>query len=188
MSTLDQDHDLSILLTRAADGDRAAFARFYDLTNSRIYGLALRVLHDRSHAEEVVQEAYLQYWQLAHEYDTNRGSVISWMMTIAHRRAVDRIRAEELGRRRGEQYVAANAPIAEPPTLDLVLQNEESMTLRDCLGRLTDLQRSSIELSYFSGMSYPEVAAHTATPLPTIKSRIRDGLRRLRHCVRSDGR
>lgn len=185
MSTGDEDHDLSGLLARAADGDRAAFTRFYDLTSSRIYGLALRVVRDRTHAEEVVQEAYLQYWQHAHEYNTSRGSVISWMMTIVHRRAVDRIRSEELSRRRSEQYVASNMAVPEPTTLDLVVQNEESMTLRECLGRLTDLQRSSIELSYFNGMTYPEVAAHTATPLPTIKSRMRDGLRRLRQCVRS---
>lgn len=185
MTTGDQDHDLSALLTRAAAGDRAAFTRFYDLTSSRIYGLALRVLRDRTHAEEVVQEAYLQYWQRAGEYHPDRGSVISWMMTIVHRRAVDRIRSEELSRRRTEQYTAQNGTVSEPSTLDLVLQHEESITLRDCLGRLTDLQRNSIELSYFSGMTYPEVAAHTATPLPTTKSRIRDGLRRLRQCVRS---
>jgi len=179
------DTDLSQLLTQSSHGDRDAFARLYDLTSSRIYGLALRVLRDRHHAEEVVQESYMQYWQKAHEYDVSRGSVTTWMMTIAHRRAVDRVRSEELQRRRGAQYLAANGPVPAAPVSDAVLAQEESSTLRQCLGRLTDLQRDSIELSYFGGLSYPEVAAHTATPLPTTKSRIRDGLRRLRLCMGS---
>jgi RNA polymerase sigma-70 factor (ECF subfamily) len=177
------DVDLSQLLTQASQGDRDAFARLYDRTSSRIYGLALRILRDRNHAEEVVQEAYMQYWQRAHEYDVSRGSVTTWMMTIAHRRAVDRVRTEELQRRRSAQYLAENGSVPTAPVTDAVLAHEESVTLRHCLGRLTDLQRDSIELSYFGGLSYPEVAAHTATPLPTIKSRIRDGLRRLRLCM-----
>ncbi|WP_018180541.1 ECF RNA polymerase sigma factor SigK [Jongsikchunia kroppenstedtii] len=179
------DVDLSHLLTQASNGDREAFARLYDRTSSRIYGLALRILRDRNHAEEVVQESYMQYWQRAHEYDVSRGSVTTWMMTIAHRRAVDRVRTEELQRSRSAQYIAENGTVPAAPVTDAVLAQEESDTLRQCLGRLTDLQRNSIELSYFGGLSYPEVAEHTATPLPTIKSRIRDGLRRLRLCMGS---
>ncbi|MCF8609617.1 sigma-70 family RNA polymerase sigma factor [Gordonia sp. HY285] len=178
--------ELSRLLAASADGDHSAFARLYDLTNARVYGLALRVLNDRSHAEEVVQESYLHFWQQAHRYSSARGSVVNWMLTIAHRRSVDRIRSEELYRRRGSEYTSANTAVPSTPLVEVVEQHEETLTLRRCLGRLTNLQRDSIELSYFDGMTYPEVAAYTATPLPTIKSRIRDGLRSLRHCVKTE--
>lgn len=180
---------LSALLMASAGGDRAAFGRLYDLTSARIYGLALRVIRDVHYAEEVVQESYLQYWQKADQYHPERGSVITWMMTIAHRRAVDRVRTEELQQRKAAEYGAGNASTPHPIPLEVVVDREETRALRTCLDRLTELQRASIEMSYFSGMTYPEVAAVTATPLPTIKSRIRDGLRNLKKCMHgeSDG-
>ncbi|WP_244278457.1 ECF RNA polymerase sigma factor SigK [Gordonia westfalica] len=171
------------LLTSASTGDRAAFTRLYDLTSSRIYGLAVRVVRDREYAEEVVQEAYLQYWQKAGEYHPARGSVITWMMTIAHRRAVDRVRSEQLQQDRMSAYGAASVEIPRNIPLEVVVRDDQARTLRACLGELTDLQRSCIEMSYFGGLTYPEVALRTETPLPTIKSRIRDGLRRLRSCL-----
>ncbi|MDL9944918.1 ECF RNA polymerase sigma factor SigK [Gordonia sp. ABSL11-1] len=176
---------LRSLLADSAEGDRGAFAHLYDLTSARVYGLALRVVRDRNYAEEVVQEAYLQFWQKAAEYHPARGSVISWMMTIAHRRAVDRVRTEELQHRKVSEYESMNREPGTPVPLEIIVDREDGDELRTCLSRLTDLQRDSIEMSYFSGMTYPEVAEHTATPLPTIKSRIRDGLRKLRHCLRS---
>ena len=176
---------LRVLLTASADGDRSAFAELYDLTSSRIYGLALRVVRDRNYAEEVVQEAYLQVWQKASNYQAGRGSVITWMMTITHRRAVDRVRREELQHRRLAEYGAADAAVNQPAVLDIVVDRDDAAALHGCLGKLTELQRNSIEMSYFNGMSYPEVAEHTDTPLPTIKSRIREGLRNLRNCLRS---
>lgn len=171
------------LLAASANGDRAAFAQLYDLTNARIYGLALRVIRDANYAEEVVQEAYLQYWQRAPQYRPDRGSVITWMMTIAHRRAIDRIRSEDLHKRRSNEFGVANVTLSQPIPLDIVVDRDEAATLHTCLATLTDLQRSSIEMSYFNGLTYPEVAAEMATPLPTIKSRIRDGLRRLKNCL-----
>lgn len=182
-SRRDDGSRLADLLAASADGDRSAFAQLYDLTSSRIYGLSLRVIRDPNYAEEVVQEAYLQFWQKAADYHPSRGSVITWMMTIAHRRAVDRVRAEELHHRRSSEYGAANAAIPQSIPLEVVVDRDDASTLRGCLDRLTDLQRSSIELSYFNGMTYPEVAEQTSTPLPTIKSRIRDGLRRLKTCM-----
>ncbi|MGV9713835.1 sigma-70 family RNA polymerase sigma factor [Gordonia sp. NPDC003424] len=175
---------LRTLLAESARGNRGSFARLYDLTSSRIYGLALRVVVDRNYAEEVVQEAYLQFWQRAADYQPARGPVISWMMTIAHRRAVDRVRSEELQHRKVGEYGATNQPADAPAPLDIVVDNEATTELRTCLNRLTDLQRNSIEMSYFGGLTFPEVAEHTSTPLPTVKSRIRDGLRKLRDCLR----
>lgn len=186
-ASYDQSQVLGELLAESAGGDRAAFARLYDLTSSRIYGLAVRVVRDRNYAEEVVQEAYLQFWQKAGDYSPHRGSVISWMMTITHRRAVDRVRSEELQQRRLRDFGSENATVPTESTLDLVVGREETQTVRNCLDRLTDLQRHSIEMSYFGGLTYPEVAEQTDTPLPTIKSRIRDGLQRLKNCIRSAG-
>ena len=180
--------ELARLLSQSATGDHRAFARLYDLTSARVYGLVLRVINDRSHAEEVVQECYLRFWQHADRYDRDRGGVVNWMLTIAHRRSVDRIRSEQLHRTRSSEYATANAGVPPTPVEDAVERLEERVTLRHCLGRLTDLQRNSIEMSYFGGLSYPEVAAQTSTPVPTIKSRIRDGLRSLRDCVKTGAR
>lgn len=183
----DSTDSMGALLAASARGDRAAFSRLYDLTNPRVYGLVRRVIRDANYAEEVVQEAYLQYWQQASSYRADRGSVITWMMTIAHRRAIDRVRTEDLQRRRVTEAGIAQSSVAEPLPLEVVVDREEAQSVRTCLDGLTQLQRSSIEMSYFNGMTYPEVAAETGTPLPTIKSRIRDGLRRLRDCLQGHG-
>lgn len=180
----DQGTVLRELLAASSNGDRAAFTRLYDLTSSRIYGLALRVVRDRSHTEEVVQESYLQFWQKAGQYRPDRGSVISWMMTITHRRAVDRVRSEEVHRRKVSDYGQENVERPEASALDVVEGRERAATLRICMGQLTELQRTTIAMSYFGGLTYPEVAERTGTPLPTIKSRVRDGLRGLRNCLK----
>ncbi len=169
------DASLRALLAGSADGDRTAFAKLYDLTSARIYGLVLRVIRDTYYAEEVVQEAFLQFWQQARLYEPDRGSVMTWMMTIAHRRAIDRVRTEELQRSRIVEAGIAQASITAPLPLEVVIDTEEAREVHACLHDLTALQRSSIEMSYLDGMTYPEVAAATGTPLPTIKSRIRDG-------------
>lgn len=149
---------LSQLLVSVADGDREAFTRLYDLTSSRIYGLAVRIVRDRHYAEEVVQEAYLQYWQNAGDFDPARGAAITWMMTIAHRRAVDRVRTEDMQAERISDY---GATTAEPDTprnipLEVAVAAEEVRTLHAGLGQLTDLQRECIEMSYFGGLSFPK--------------------------------
>lgn len=181
------DADLANLLAASAAGDQTAFASLYDRTSGQVYGLVLRILNDRSHAEEVVQEAYLHYWQQADHYRPALGTVRNWMLTIAHRRSVDRIRSEELYRKRGSEYADAEAAVPPTPVVEIVEGRDQSRTLRRCLDHLTNLQRDSIELSYFSGMTYPQVAERMSTPLPTIKSRIRDGLRSLRNCVKTGG-
>ncbi|WP_435084649.1 sigma-70 family RNA polymerase sigma factor [Gordonia hongkongensis] len=170
------------LLVLVADGDREAFTRLYDLTSSRIYGLAVRIVRDRHYAEEVVQEAYLQYWQRAGDFDPSRGAAITWMMTIVHRRAVDRVRTENMQAERISDYGATSTEPDIPRNIPLeeTIAADEIRTLHAGLGQLTDLQRQCIEMSYFGGLSYPEVAQRLRTPLPTTKSRIRDGLRRLR--------
>ncbi len=173
------------LIARTARRDRIAFAELYDATSPRVYGLILRVLRDRGYAEETLQEVYLQVWQSASAYRLESGSVISWMLTIGHRRAVDRVRSEVASARRGADYAVSH----RDPEIDLVIESvvtgEDRRAVLHCIGTLTDLQRQSIEMSYYQGLTYRDVADRLGAQLPTIKSRIRDGLRRLRSCLES---
>lgn len=174
------------LLELAAGGDLQAFGRFYDLMAPRVYGLALRILRDPGYAEETVQEVFLQVWKQAADYRPSLGSVQSWVLTITHRRAVDRVRSESSATRRDEAD-AASAPVhtedvAEQVT-EQISRDEDAAQVRHCLGTLTDTQRESIEMAYFSGLTYREVAEQLGAALPTVKSRIRDGLRRLKTCL-----
>lgn len=180
--------ELARLLRQVATGDQAAFARLYDLTCARVYGLAVRVCRDRAVAEDVLQETYLQVWRAADAFCPEQGSASSWLLTIAHRRAVDRVRSEVAARRREQEYSDENTPTAASDTVDLVVSREEGDAVRNCLAKLTDAQRESIALAYFGGLSYPEVAQRLRLGLPAVKSRIRDGMRKLRECmeVRND--
>ncbi|MGJ0118821.1 ECF RNA polymerase sigma factor SigK [Williamsia sp. MIQD14] len=177
--------ELADLLERTAARDRAAFAALYDATSPRVYGLILRVLRDPGYAEETLQEVYLQIWQNASNYRPDMGSVVSWMLTIGHRRAVDRVRSEEASSRRGTQYTVSNAMTEVDEVVESVVTREDRRAVIACLGTLTDTQRESIELSYYGGLSYPQVAEKLGAALPTVKSRIRDGLRRLKSCLES---
>lgn len=174
------------LLELAASGDRQAFGRFYDLMSPRVYGLALRVLRDPGYAEETVQEVFLQVWKQAADYRPSLGSVQSWVLTITHRRAVDRVRSESSAARRDEVDAATGSvhsgDIAEQVT-EQISRDEDAAEVRRCLETLTGNQRQSIEMAYFSGLTYREVAEELGAALPTIKSRIRDGLRRLKNCL-----
>lgn len=180
--------DLGELLEAAGTGDREAFARLYDATAPRLFGLVLRVVGDRGFAEEILQETYLQIWDRAAGYDPAAGSALSWLLTIAHRRAVDRVRSEQAGRRRAQADAAARE--AEGPAGDVadtvvatLTAESERVAVRRCLEQLTAMQRQAIELAYFGGQTYREVAETLGAALPTIKSRIRDGMRGMRTCL-----
>lgn len=179
-------NDPGRLLELAATGDQQAFGHFYDLLAPRVYGLALRVLRDPGYAEETVQEVFLQVWKQSADYRPSLGSVQSWVLTITHRRAVDRVRSEHSATRRAEADAATEstraADIAEQVT-EQIARDEDAVEVRRCLGTLTENQRRSIEMAYFSGLTYREVAERLGAALPTVKSRIRDGLRRLKSCL-----
>ena len=175
--------DLAELLTQVGRGDQAAFETVYDRTAAAVFGLILRVLRDAAQSEEVAQEALLEVWRTASRFDPRRGSASAWVMTIAHRRAVDRVRSEQAAADR-EARVATIAP---PPPGDEVAEAVESALeaerVRRCLDGLSGPQRESIELAYYAGLSYPQVATKLGLALGTVKSRIRDGLGRLRDCL-----
>ncbi|MFF0813640.1 sigma-70 family RNA polymerase sigma factor [Rhodococcus sp. NPDC003318] len=179
---------LAALLRRVADRDESAFARFYDLTRARVYGMVLRVLRDPGYSEETTQEVFLQVWRTAATFDVAQGSALSWVITLAHRRAVDRVRAEQSGSDRESRYRASTAESPFDSVTEEVARREDRRIVVRCLGTLTDLQRQSVELAYYRGLTYREVSEELSASLPTVKSRIRDGLLRLRNCLGGESR
>lgn len=182
---------LATLIRDSATGDRGAFARLFDLTSPRLYGLIVRIVADRGYAEEILQESYLQIWESAGRYDERSGSALSWMLTIAHRRAVDRVRSEQSARRREEAEVM-HSPTEHVDIADGVAESmasqERATDVRRCVDDLSVVQKQAIELAYFGGLTYRDVAEKLGAALPTVKSRIRDGLRNLKKCLGGEPR
>ncbi|WP_432542359.1 ECF RNA polymerase sigma factor SigK [Kineococcus sp. SYSU DK002] len=166
-------------LVAAAGGDQGAFASFYDATSTAVHGTVLRVLRDRAQSEEVVQEVYLEAWRTAARFDPARGSARGWIVTMAHRRAVDRVRAAEASSRRDEvvgyQEVPPYDSVSEE--VQVLVEREE---VRRALDSLTPLQREAIALAYYGGRTHRQIADDLDLPLGTVKTRLRDGLTRLR--------
>ncbi|GAA1913453.1 ECF RNA polymerase sigma factor SigK [Nocardioides hwasunensis] len=171
---------LADLLRRAALGDEAAFAEFYDATSARSYGLALRVVRNPAHAEEVTQEAYLDAWRSSARFDSGRGSAAGWLLTIVHRKAVDRVRSVEAATARDEGWNRDTTPVDHDQTAESAHASLDAARVRNAVATLTDVQRRAVELAYFGGYTHTEVATLLDVPLGTAKTRIRDGLIRLR--------
>jgi RNA polymerase sigma-70 factor (ECF subfamily) len=171
---------LADLLSRAGRGDEASFAAFYDATSARAYGLALRVVRNPAHAEEVVQEAYLDAWRSSSRYDAALGSAAGWLLTIVHRKAVDRVRSVEASSRRDETWQEHTRPVDHDETAEAVESSLDAQRVRSAVATLTEVQREAVELAYFGGYTHTEVATMLDVPVGTAKTRIRDGLIRLR--------
>jgi RNA polymerase sigma-70 factor (ECF subfamily) len=171
------------LLCRVARGDDQAFERLYDVVAGKVLSLVRRILRDHAQSEEVAQEVLVEVWRTAARYDPARGSASAWVMTMAHRRAVDRVRSAQAATRRED--VAARRDVETPfdTVSEQVAARIEQRQVRRCLSTLTDLQRESILLGYFQGYTYPETASVLGIPLGTVKTRMRDGLIRLRDCL-----
>ena len=172
--------ELGQLLKACSLGEEAAFAALYDATAARLFGLVLRTVRDRAQAEEVTQDAYLDIWRNSSRFDPDRGSALSWLMMIGHRKAVDRVRSAEAARRRDTAYEARELDAPIDQTVEDAHRNLDAQRVRKALDSLTEAQRSALELAYFGGYTHREVAVMLDLPLGTAKTRIRDGLIRLR--------
>lgn len=171
------------LMSRIARGDEHAFTELYDLLAERVYGLVLRVMRDPAQSEEVAQEVFVELWRTASRFQSDRGSVNAWAMTIAHRRAVDRVRSVQATVEREARVAAGQQDRPFDSVADEVAGRFERRQVRHCLDTLTELQRESVGLAYYQGYTYGEVATLLHAPLGTIKTRLRDGLIRLRDCL-----
>ena len=173
------DH-VGALLVRVAGGDQSAFADLYDMVSSRVFGLILRVLVDRAQSEEVLQEVFLELWQSAGRFAPNKGQGRSWVFMIAHRRAVDRVRAAQASADRDVRIGSRDLAVAHDEVAEQVELKIEGTRVAGAVATLPAIQREAIALAYYGGYSQSEIAALLGVPLGTIKTRMRDGLSRLR--------
>src|SRR5580704_1956991 len=178
----DRKPDLAGLMSRVARGDHRAFELLYGELAGPVYGVVRQVLRDPAQSEEVAQEALLEVWRTASRFDPARGSPAAWTLTIAHRRAVDRVRSEVACSRREEQAARETAG-GSGDVAEVVVATMDRQRVHRCLDGLTELQRESIKLAYYGGYSYPQVADLLGVALGTVKTRIRDGLIRMRDCM-----
>lgn len=166
-------------LEGAAGGDQQAFARFYDLISPMVYGLVLRVIRNPALAEEVTQEVFVELWRLAPRYDSSKGSPRAWASAIAHRRAVDRVRSEQAARNRDERD-GQSSSVPHDSVVEAVETKFDHERVGKALGQLGEAQREALTLAFYGGHTYVNVARMLSVPEGTIKTRIRDGLARIR--------
>jgi RNA polymerase sigma-70 factor, ECF subfamily len=166
-------------MTRCGAADKPAFAELYDLTSRRIYGIVLKVLRSPEHAEEVTQEVYVEVWAQARRYAPDKGAVMTWMAMMAHRRAVDRVRSVSSEVARDERYAYVDLEREGDEVWESVAQKYDVERVRAALATLTPIQRQAVSLAYYEGLTQSQIAKALNLPLGTVKTRIRDGLRRL---------
>lgn len=174
--------DPDSLLQAVARGDEQAFGELYDQLSAGVHGLARRVVRDPVRAEEIAQEVFLQVWQTAGRFDAGRGSARTWVLTLTHRRAVDAVRRDQSASDREDRYDWTGGPDYDVVDEE-VSSRLEGEQVRRCLQTLTDLQKEAVTLAYYGGYTYAEVARMLEATLPTTKTRMRDGLIRLRDCM-----
>jgi RNA polymerase sigma-70 factor, ECF subfamily len=173
--------DPSVLLVQTAHGDERAFERLYDVVIGRVFGLIRRIVRDPAQAEEVAQEVLVEVWRTSTRFDPDKGSATSWIFTIAHRRAVDRVRSEQAGSDRLRRVATSETPYDD--VVEEATSHLDQLQVRRCLTALTEMQREAITMAYYGGYTYREVASLLKIGLPAVKTRMRDGLIRLRDCL-----
>jgi RNA polymerase sigma-70 factor (ECF subfamily) len=171
------------LLVRVGHGDQAAFEGLYDRIAGAVFGVVRRVVRDPAQAEEVAQEVLVEVWRTAPRFDPDRGGAMSWVLTMAHRRAVDRVRAAQASADRDARAARLEPSPDYDEVSDAVESGMERDEVRKALGSLTALQREAVALAYYGGLTQREVADRLGVPLGTVKTRLRDGLTRLRDAL-----
>ena len=174
---------LAAALARVAAGDRAALRIVYQDTSAKLFGVCLRILNDRSEAEDVLQDVYVTVWRKAATFDPARASPITWLVAIARNRAIDRLRSSAASRRSEPIESAEDVRDEAPAALDLVVAAEQRERLKACLGELEERQAQVIRSAFLDGATYEQLARRMSVPLGTMKSWIRRGLMKLRACL-----
>ena len=188
--------DLSRLLARAGLGDRAAFATLYERTSPHLLAVVLRINRDRAQAEDILQEVYVNVWRAAQSFDASQSQPLTWLTSIARNRAIDSLRRARTQPRMQTLGSAASSEqedddvydtVADetPGPLDLLSRASDARALDDCMTRLTTLQRQSVALAFFHGLSHAEVADQLRQPLGTVKSWVRRALSALKSCLQT---
>ncbi|MEA5457325.1 ECF RNA polymerase sigma factor SigK [Sinomonas sp. JGH33] len=172
--------EIDVLMARVAQGDQEAFGSLYDALAPLVHGLVLRVVRDPAQSEEVTQEVFLEVWQQARRFDADRGRARAWITVMAHRRAVDRVRAAQASADRDLREGIKDFRESYDDVEHRVEVALESERVHKALESLTEVQREAIRLAYYGGYTYGEVADALGLPLGTVKTRIRDGMIRLR--------
>ncbi|WP_415947959.1 sigma-70 family RNA polymerase sigma factor [Streptomyces sp. KLOTTS4A1] len=175
--------DLQELMGLVALGDQDAFAAVYDRTMGPVLGTVRAVLRDHAQSEEVAQEVMVELWRTAARYRPDRGTAINWILTLAHRRAVDRVRSAAAAAARDHKAALLDRTPAYDTVAEQVETRLEREQVRRCMRTLTEIQRQAVSLAYYRGLTYREVAEILTLPLGTVKTRMRDGLIRLRDCL-----
>ncbi|WP_411104781.1 ECF RNA polymerase sigma factor SigK [Streptomyces sp. cmx-4-9] len=174
---------LDTMLLQVAEGDQEAFTPIYDALAAPVMGLACRILRDEAQAAEVVQEVMVEVWRTAGRFRPELGTARAWVLLLAHRRAVDRVRSAEARTQREEKAALLDRLPPYDEVADTVEGRDEHARVRRCLGALSHDQREAVRLAYYEGMTYREAARTLDSPEGTVKSRLRDGLQRLRNCL-----
>src|SRR5262245_2843125 len=174
---------LAAALARVAAGDRAALRIVYQDTSAKLFGVCLRILNDRSEAEDVLQDVYVTVWRKAGSFDPTRASPITWLVAIARNRAIDRLRSSATSRRSEPIETAEDVRDDAPAALDLVVAAEQQARLKVCLGELEERHSAVIRSAFLDGVTYEQLAQRMEVPLGTMKSWIRRGLMKLRACL-----
>jgi len=174
---------LAAALVRVATGDRAALRIVYQDTSAKLFGVCLRILNDRSEAEDVLQDVYVTVWRKAASFDPAKASPITWLVAIARNRAIDKLRASAVSRRSEPIESAEDVRDEAPAALDLVVAAEQQARLKTCLGELEERTAGVIRSAFLDGVTYEQLAARMNVPLGTMKSWIRRGLMKLRTCL-----
>jgi RNA polymerase sigma-70 factor (ECF subfamily) len=168
------------LLVTVGQGNRDAFSDLYEAVSGPVFGLIRRILRDRSMSEEVTQEVFVEIWRNAPRFDPSRGSGAGWILTMAHRRAVDRVRSEQSARDRTDRLMTSQTERPHDAVEESAIRTQEMGAIRAALATLSDAQRQAIVMAYYGGLTQTQIAEALATPVGTIKTRIRDGMSRLR--------